>query len=324
VRRLVTLLMAAAGAGCAGPASTLAPRGPAAEDIARLSWVLIVVAAAAYVLVLAMLAAALRRGPRPSRHDLWARLGVIGGGIALPVAAIIPLFIVSVRTLAAVTRPEAPGLVVEIVGHQYWWELRYPAAGPGEIVVTANELHLPVGRPVELRIRATDVIHSVWVPALHGKLDAVPGKVNVTWLRADRPGTYQGQCAEYCGVQHALMRLLVVAQPPAEFEAWLADQRRPASPAVDEAGRRAEALFLVHCGHCHAVRGTPAVGKIAPDLTHVASRRTLAAGTLPHVKGNLAGWIADPQGLKPGSLMPRVPLPPEEFHLVLDYVAGLR
>jgi cytochrome c oxidase subunit 2 len=189
--------------------------------------------------------------------------------------------------------------------------------------VTANELHLPEGRRVELRLGSVDVIHSFWVPALQGKLDLVPGKTNVTWVRADRPGIHPGQCAEYCGVQHALMRLLVVVQRASDFDAWLEDQRAPARPAADSAP--AQRLFLAHCARCHTIRGTAAFfGQTGPDLTHVATRRTLAAGTLANVKGNLAGWLADPQHHKPGNGMPRITLPPEEFHAVLDYLMSLR
>lgn len=191
--------------------------------------------------------------------------------------------------------------------------------------MTANELHVPVGRTVEIRLFSIDVIHSFWIPSLQGKLDAIPGKTNVTWIRAERAGTFHGHCAEYCGMQHALMRLMVVAQPDDEFGRWLSDQARPAVPPSDARAQRGAEVFLHHCARCHAIRGTPAFfGRGGPDLTHVTSRRTLAAGTLPNVKGNLAGWIADPQTLKPGNLMPRVSLSAGDFHAVLEYVGGLR
>jgi cytochrome c oxidase subunit 2 len=212
-----------------------------------------------------------------------------------------------------------------VTAQQFWWELRYRGTEGLETVITANELHVPVGRTVEVRLHSIDVIHSFWVPALQGKLDAIPGKTNVTWIRAERPGTFPGQCAEYCGMQHALMRLLVVAQPDAEFTRWLEGQARPAAAPSDERTQRGAGLFLLHCARCHAIRGTPAsFGLGGPDLTHVASRRTLAAGTLANVKGNLAGWIADPQTLKPGNRMPRIPLAAEDFHAVLEYVGSLR
>jgi cytochrome c oxidase subunit 2 len=311
---------------CAGPASTLHSAGAGAERVTHLTWILIAVMAAVYAVVVAVLAYVVRRPPdrRASGGGGWALVGVTAGGIVMPVIVITGLSIVSVRSLAALTRPEAASLVVNVVAHQYWWEFRY-GEGDGEPVITANELHLPVGRRAEIRLQSTDVIHSFWVPALQGKLDLVPGKVNVTWLRADRAGTYHGQCAEYCGIQHALMRMVVVAQEPPAFERWLAAQRRPAEIGLDERTRRAEQLFLVHCARCHRVRGTSAFfGALGPDLTHVASRSTLAAGTLPNVKGYLAGWIADPQTLKPGNHMPRVPLAVDDFHAIVDYVDSLR
>jgi cytochrome c oxidase subunit II len=311
-------------AGCGGPASALDPRGPGAAQIASLTWILIGVAAILYLAVLAALGIAVtRRRAQPAGGDRWARAGVVAGGILLPLLVLPVLFTVSVRTLAALTRPESPAFVVEVVGQQYWWDLRYRAPDGRDLAVAANELHLPAGRRVELHLRSVDVIHSFWVPALQGKLDLIPGKTNVTWVSADQPGVYPGQCAEYCGIQHALMRLLVVVQTPDEFDAWLASQNAPARPPTDSA--RAQDIFLLHCAQCHTVRGTTAFfGHTGPDLTHLMSRRTLAAGTLANVKGNLAGWLADPQHLKPGNRMPRIVLPPEDFHAVLDYLTSLR
>jgi cytochrome c oxidase subunit 2 len=323
---LVSWALVIAIAGCAGPGSTLDPAGEGAVRIARLTWMLIAVAAVVYGLVMGVLALIVRRASRPrtSGSSRWALAGVLAGGIVVPALVIVGLSVVSVRALAALTRPEAATLVIDVVAHQYWWEFRYRDR-EGEPMITANELHLPVGRRAELRLASTDVIHSFWVPALQGKLDLIPGKVNVTWVRAERAGTYHGQCAEYCGIQHALMRMVVVAEDPAAFDRWLAAQRRPADVAHDARGRQAEQLFLVHCATCHRVRGTSAFfGTAGPDLTHVASRATLAAGTLPNAKGYLAGWIADPQALKPGNRMPRVPLGAEDFHAVVDYVHGLR
>jgi cytochrome c oxidase subunit 2 len=323
---LLLLAVVVAATACAGPASTLDPGGSGAERISHLTWLLIVVMAGVYLVVLAVLAKVMRRrAERPVRGGTgWALISVVGGGIVLPVVVITALAIVSVRSLADLTRAEAAGLTVDVVAQQYWWEFRY-REGDGEPVITANELHLPVGRRVQIRLHSTDVIHSFWVPALQGKLDLVPGKVNVTWLRADRTGTYHGQCAEYCGMQHALMRMVVVAQEPSDFAQWLTAQRQPAMVGTDERAQRAAHLFLVHCASCHRVRGTSAFfGTLGPDLTHVASRSTLAAGTLPNNTRSLAGWIADPQRLKPGNLMPRAPLQTDELQAVVDYVNGLR
>ena len=323
---LICLAVVASGTACGGRASTLDPGGAGAERISHLTWLLIAVMAVVYLVVLAVLAQVIRRRAerRTSGGTGWALVGVVAGGIVLPVVVITALAIVSVRSLAGLTRAEATSLAVDVVAQQYWWEFRY-REGDGEPLITANELHLPVGRRVQLRLHSTDVIHSFWVPALQGKLDLVPGKVNVTWVRADRAGTYHGQCAEYCGIQHALMRMVVVAQEPSDFAQWLARQRQPAAIGTDERARHAEQLFLVHCASCHRVRGTSAFfGTLGPDLTHVASRSTLAAGTLPNDTRSLAGWIADPQRLKPGNLMPRVPLGAEALQAIVDYVNGLR
>jgi cytochrome c oxidase subunit 2 len=322
---LALVVSAGAAAACGGPASTLDPQGPAARQIAALTWLLAGVAGAIHVLVLVLLVRAARRR-RDARiaSDRRAMLGVVAGGVVLPVVVLTALFVASVETLRSLTRPAAPGLVVEVIAHQFWWELRYAVPG-AEAMVTANELHVPRGERVELRLRSLDVIHSFWVPVLHGKLDLIPRRPSTTWIRADREGVYHGHCAEYCGVQHALMRLLVVVQSPAEFAAWLAAQRRPAEVAADEALQGAQALFFMHCAHCHTVRGTAAFfGRTGPDLTHLASRRTLAAGTLANAAGNLASWVADPQALKPGNRMPRIPLRPDERQALLDYLGRLR
>jgi cytochrome c oxidase subunit 2 len=324
VRRARAATFALALTGCSGPASTLAPAGPGAQNIAGLSWLLFAVGAVVYLVVLGALVLAIRRRRSDRPGDGWATVGVVTGGIVLPLVVLPVLLLVSVTSLRGLTSAAPADVVVEVIGQQYWWELHYRRRD-GTTVATANELHLPRGRRVELHLRATDVIHSFWVPSLQGKLDLVPGKTNVTWVQADREGTFHGQCAEYCGIQHALMRLLVVVEPPAQFDAWLASQAAPAQPHGGEDVQRAQQLFLLHCAHCHVIRGTSAFfGHQGPDLTHVMSRRTLAAGTLPNGKGQLAGWIADPHRHKPGNRMPRIAMPPEELHAVVDYVASLR
>jgi cytochrome c oxidase subunit II len=275
-------------------------------------------------------------GGRPRSERAGARWMVIGG-IGFPAVVLFVVLAATLRALDAVTAPAGavakgadtpprPGeLAVEVVGRQFWWELRYLDAEPARIFETANELRIPVGRPVHLRLRTKDVIHSLWVPGLQGKLDLVPGRVNVLVLQADRPGVWRGQCAEFCGVQHARMALTVVAEPPARFEAWRQRQLAGAPAPADSAGAAARRTFLASgCVLCHAVRGTPAGGDLGPDLTHVAGRLTLAAGTLPNSAGNLYGWIADPQAHKPGSAMPPVPLSAAELHAVARYLSTLR
>jgi cytochrome c oxidase subunit 2 len=246
---------------------------------------------------------------------------VVLGGLVVPALVVGALFTVSVRALSTLVAPPAePAVAIEVMGHQWWWSVTYE--GPGEPFVTANEIHVPVGAAVRVRLRSADVIHSFWVPSLAGKLDLIPGNTTETWLQAERPGVYRGQCAEYCGLQHARMALLVVAQPPEEFEAWRTAQRRPAPAPTDPVAARGMALFARSCAGCHTVRGS-FHGRAGPDLTHLAGRRTLAAGMLDNVRGALAGWIANPQVLKPGSRMPHIALAGDDVLALVRYLEGL-
>ncbi len=304
--------------------------GPAAERIGDLLWAMTLLGAAVFLVFCAALAYGLyhRRRPdlRPSpESDRRAARAIVLFGAVIPTLILIPLFLWSVGALDALDpRSRRPDLVVDLVGKQWWWEVRYRDSVPGRVFTTANELHIPVGRRVELRLTSTDVIHSFWVRELQGKTDLIPGRENVTWIQADRPGVYGGQCAEYCGLQHATMGLLVIAQPLDEYEAWAALQRRPAAEPRDSVTLGGRTAFLESaCAGCHAVRGTPAGGNAGPDLTHVAGRRTLAAGLLPNTPGHLGGWIGNPQALKPGSRMPQVPMSPEKFRLIHRYLQQL-
>lgn len=263
---------------------------------------------------------------RPRSERMGARW-MVGAGIVFPALVLTALFFVTLATLGAMypRRGEQAELTIEVTGKQWWWEVRYLHDQPGLIVRSANEIHIPVGVRVRVLLRAQDVIHSFWVPGLHGKTDMIPGRTNVTWLQADEAGQWRGQCAEFCGLQHAKMALVVIAEPRAAFDAWLAKERQPAAEPADAATLAARETFLASgCIMCHAVRGTPAHASAGPDLTHVASRLTLAAGELPMNMGNLYGWIANPQALKPGSRMPAVPLSNEQLHQVVRYVSSLR
>jgi cytochrome c oxidase subunit 2 len=258
---------------------------------------------------------------RDARSLRWIMLG----GVAFPVVTLTVVLVETLRTHDAIVRPRNGDLVVEVAAKQYWWEVRYRSPGAPDIV-TANEIHVPVGRRVELHLTSPDVIHSFWAPELHGKLDHIPGRVNVLHIQADTPGVYPGYCAEYCGRQHAKMRFVVVAEPPDSFRAWLANEAAPARPPADSSAARGREVYLAAgCGHCHAVRGvTDPAPRHGPDLTHMASRRTLAAGIMAMNRGNLGGWIANPQALKRGNRMPAIPIPSEELHPLLDYLMSLR
>ncbi|WP_229503818.1 cytochrome c oxidase subunit II [Massilia putida] len=256
-------------------------------------------------------------------HRIWCRIGWATG---TSVAGLLVLLAGDVFTSRALARlPLRDAVNIELVGHQWWWEARYLDADASREFTTANELTIPVGRPVIVTLRADDVIHSLWVPNLGGKKDLIPGRTATLQLRADRAGTYRGQCAEFCGLEHALMALLVHAVPTSDYEAWAANQRGNARDPADAAARRGRDVFLgASCAKCHAVAGTPAQGRMGPDLTHLASRRTIAAGIFPNNRGHLAGWIADPQALKPGVNMPANTLPPDDLQALLTYLETLR
>ena len=305
--------------------------GPAAERIDQLLWAMTALGTVVFIVFCIGLGYGLfhrrARPPEPSlEHDRRRTRMILLFGAAIPAVILVPLLLWTFDALAALDpRARRPDLVVDIVGKQWWWELRYRDSVPGRAFITANELHVPVGRRVEIRLTSTDVIHSFWVPELQGKTDLIPGRENVTWIEASRPGVYPGHCAEYCGTQHAHMGLLVVAEPAEEFEAWAAQQRQPAAAPADSAAALGQQAFLASaCARCHAVRGTAAGGRLGPDLTHVAGRRMLAAGTIPNTPGHMGGWIAQPQALKPGTRMPQVPMSPEEFRRIHHYMLSLR
>jgi len=302
--------------------SALEPAGPAAAAIRDLTGVLAGGAGLVFLLVMAVLILAVAREPQPVRTGLW----VVGGGIVFPTIALSTLLFYSTLFSHTVTAPAPPGaLRIEVIGHQWWWAVRYPDV-PGEPAVTANEVHIPVGQPVDLVVASADVIHSFWVPALAGKIDMIPPRMNRLTLRADREGVYRGQCAEYCGAQHAWMALLLVAEAPATFARWLERESRPAlPPPTPELERGRDAFLAVGCGGCHAIRGSGAAGRLGPDLTHVGSRRRLGAGALDNTVEHLEIWIRSGQAVKPGNRMPAYPdLDPATAHAIASYLAQLR
>jgi cytochrome c oxidase subunit 2 len=346
-------------AAAVAPQSALEPGGPGAAEIDRLWDLMLWSGTAVTLLVVVLLLVALfrrrhsselppeaDRPPDPRGEHANVETGgrgqadegrpeserkgarwMVAGGVVFPTFVLTALFLLDLQVLGVLyPRGDEPApLTIEVTGRQWWWDVRYMDSIPGRAVRSANELHLPVGQRVRLLLRSQDVIHSFWVPGLQGKIDMIPGRTNTFWVQADTPGVWRGQCAEFCGMQHAKMAFVVVADTPADFAQWLDRERLPAAEPSDSAGRQARETFLSSgCVLCHTVRGTTARASAGPDLTHVAGRRTLAAGELPNTRGNLFGWIANPQALKPGTRMPAVPLTRDELHAITSYVGSLR
>lgn len=304
--------------------SALVTAGPHASATATLTWIMFGGAALILLLVVAFTALAIVGGHR--RNWMGNRAFVIGFGIAFPVTVLTALliygFIVGRQTLGH----DPARLRIEVVGERWWWRVRYLDASGSIRLATANEIRIPTGQQIEFVLKTEDVIHSFWVPSLAGKLDMIPGHVNSYRFSAERPGVYRGQCAEYCGDQHALMAFYVVAMSGPQFDAWFEEQSRPAAEPVTTLSQRGRDLFLANgCGACHRVRGTTADGRIGPDLTHIGSRLSLAAGTFSNNTGTLAGWISSSQHLKPGNLMPSFSnLRGEELRAIATYLEGLK
>ncbi|MDX1520230.1 MAG: cytochrome c oxidase subunit II [Anaerolineae bacterium] len=311
--------------GCAAAPSTLAPQGQGAAEIAMLWWIMFWLATGVFIAVMGLLFYALFRSRtgHPEESQTESRrdnLLIIGGGVTTLIILVVVYFFTlrTINVLAAAT-PEAE-FTIEVVGRQWWWEVYYP----NQQVITANEIHIPVGQRVALKVTSGDVIHSFWVPQLHGKIDMIPGQTNTLWLQADRPGQYYGVCAEYCGIQHAKMAFIVVAEPLDEFREWLEQQSRPAVEAGDPLTQEGQELFLsTNCSQCHTISGTSASGTLGPDLTHFASRSTLGAGILPNTREHLAQWILNPQQIKQGNLMPATQLTEPKLEALVAYLQNL-
>lgn len=307
-----------------GIQSALAPRGPHADYIATLSWIMFTGAGLILLLVIVMTALAIF-APKSFRDRIGQRSTVVIGGIAFPLVTLTALLIYGLLGGRSLVTSGPAALRIEVIGERWWWRVHYIDASGETRLVTANEIRIPTDLPVEFVLKSQDVIHSFWVPSLAGKLDMIPGHVNSYRFEADRPGVYRGQCAEYCGEQHALMAFYVVAMPKEEFEAWYADQVEPAAPPFLPFLKRGEALFVENgCGACHTIRGTSANGDIGPDLTHVGGRLSLAAGILPNNVGTFAGWISSAQHIKPGNQMPSFGnLEGEELRAIAAYLESL-
>jgi cytochrome c oxidase subunit II len=316
--------------------SALDPAGPLAGRIDKLTRFMVYLLTAIWIIVMIVLAvAAFRRrrqspaaDPIPPQHDRERRLSrTVITSVLVSVAILFVLLVSSFLVGRAIyNRPDrATTLTIEVNGRQWWWDVRYSNPTPSQIVTTANEIHIPVGRPIGFRLGSADVIHSFWVPNLHGKMDMIPGRTVETWLQADRPGVYRGQCAEYCGHQHAHMALVIIAEPEDQFQAWYQSQLQPAAAPDTESRINGQKVFLSRpCVMCHNIRGTDAGGRVGPDLTHIASRETIAAGTLHNTREHLALWILNSQNVKPGNRMPPIPLSDNDLNSLLDYVQSLK
>jgi len=307
--------------------SMLAPQGPVAARIAGLSWFMILLGSLIFLGVMAYFIYAVwgHRGYSLEEELKRPNQGngiVLTWGAGFTAVVLVVLFGLNLSTMRSnhqiFNREE--GLVIDVIGRQWWWEVQYAEQG----FETANEIHIPVGQPVTLRLVTKDVIHSLWIPELSGKLDLLPNQVNELVIVADRTGEYWAECAEFCGTQHAKMQLMVIVQTEQQFNAWLEQQQTVPAPPQDELAFEGRQIFLGSaCVYCHNIAGTNASGDLGPDLTHLGSRRTLGAGILENTTGNLAGWIVDPQAIKPGNQMPPMDLSSEELQAVLAYLETL-
>ncbi len=322
---VVALGLAACGDGSPSMFDT---KGPEARSIKGVSWLMFVLAGAVYVIVAGFIVVAIVRGrrrrdgePAPGREPkddtfIWF------GGIVAPVVILAVLAVVTIRTTEHLRAAEEGELRIQVVAKRWWWDVRYPDTG----VATATEIHVPVGRPIDIELTSDNVVHSFWVPQLAGKVDTIPGQTNHLRLKADEPGTYRGECAEYCGIQHANMNYVVIAEPAADFDRWMARRTAGAglTPGSDQASRGQVVFFRQTCTGCHAVKGTPATATVGPDLSDFGGRQSIASLTVPNNAENLARWITEPDRVKPGTLMPPTPLSGDDLAAVVAYLEGLK
>ena len=325
------LLLICAAISCSPYQSAQNPAGPQAGRIYSLWLFLLVVAVIVFVAVVGTALFAAWRANRksetqPDRVSEGNLSRAVAAATAVTVMILFGFLIYSLTTgRALASLPAKSALTIQVTGHQWWWEVEYIDTVPSRRVVTANEIHIPVGVPVQIFGKSVDVIHSLWVPNLHGKKDLVPGHTTATWFQADTAGLYRAQCAEFCGHQHAKMALWVVAEPRDVYEKWYAGQLATPPPPVDSVAREGQRVFLSKsCAMCHNIGGTLAGSRVGPDLTHLASRHSIAAGTLPNTRGNLAAWILDAQSIKPGSRMPPNSLSPSDLNALLTYLETLK
>jgi cytochrome c oxidase subunit 2 len=304
-----------------GIQSALEPAGDYANRLGSLWDVFLIVSTVVYVLVIVFLIVALIH---KKRGNPKSALMIVSTASAATVVILIVLLVASSLVSRGIAGVPKGGIKINVTARQWWWQIEYDHADVSQRITDANEINVPVGIPVRIFLRSTDVIHSFWVPNLHGKQDVVPGHDGGIVLRADRPGVYRGQCAEFCGLQHAKMAFWVNAIPPADYARWAEAARKPSHIPSTRAERQGLQVFLTSpCPLCHTIQGTDASGKTGPDLTHMASRRSFAAATLPNRRETLAKWILDPQHIKPGSQMPPMRIAQPDLDFLLTYLESL-
>ena len=337
VRLTVVVVVTSAFAACGGNQSALNAAGIQSERLDYLWWLFFIICAVVYLIVIAVLIAAFVRTkkvnadaepdltPQPEREKRLSN--IVKGAVAITVILLFVLMVVSFRTGRAINSlSQRPAPVsIKVTGHQWWWEIEYRNDDPSKNVLTANEIHIPVGQLIKLELQSNDVIHSFWLPNLHGKRDLIPNYPTAFYFEADKPGTYWGQCAEFCGYQHAKMRFRVTAESPEDFEAWITAQQQSSVQPSNDLQKRGEQIFLTTvCAQCHTIQGTPAGGKVGPNLTHIASRPYIAAGSLQNTRDHLAAWVTDAQSIKPGTKMPMNTYSQEDLSALIEYIESLK
>ncbi|PYT01625.1 MAG: cytochrome c oxidase subunit II [Acidobacteria bacterium] len=322
---------------CGGNQSAVDAAGIQAERLQNLWWLFFGVCTAVYIIVMTVLVIAFFRNRRAGA-DTLPEIGheppgenraayTVKGAVAVTVVILFVLMFVSFRTGSAINTlsQSEDQLSIKVTGNQWWWNVEYKDADPSKNVTTANELHLPLGRTVKVELQSNDVIHSIWLPNMHGKKDLIPNYPTVFYFRPDKIGTYWGQCAEFCGYEHAKMRFIVIVETPEEFDAWLKAGQQPSVTPTDPTQQHGQQIFLTSvCTQCHTVQGTNASGRVGPNLTHVASRQYIAAGSLQNTREHLRSWITDPQAIKPGNRMPMNTYSEEDLDALVSYIESLK
>lgn len=337
VRFAVIIALSMVLSGCSGKQSALDAAGIQAERLGNLWWLFFIICLVVYLIVIAVLVIAFFKtkkanentepdiSPQPNREKRL--VNIVKGAVAVTLAVLFVLMTISFRTGRAIDslskKPDP--LSIKVIGHQWWWEIEYTNDNPSKNVLTANEIHLPAGRLIKLDLQSNDVIHSFWLPNLHGKRDLIPSYPTTLYFEADKPGVYWGQCAEFCGYQHAKMRFRVTVESPEEFDSWISAQQQSSSQPLNDLENRGQRVFLTTaCAQCHTVQGTPAGGKVGPNLTHIASRPYIAAGSLQNTRDHLTNWVTDAQSVKPGIRMPMNTYSQEDLNALIEYLESLK